>query len=669
MRAIFFAVCLWALSLPVFAIPVTDSNGRTVGCKASSGSTQTLNCSLTIPAGNTNGAIPVGVHTDAAVTGLTVDLGGVPGTEVASTAASQNVNTRMFCLPSGSTTGAVTITATWTSAATYGAIDVWLVSGASNQVTPCANGTTSTAGFNTAVSKQVTCTTADLAINFVTMSAGGVIGVPTSSSQKIGLRGNPNIAYGSSYVIGTNPTFGWPNTSNGWSALSGACVTGAATGTADTNIHAVCMGDSIMEGWNSARPPGYLSPNDGGPAGSTDNDINTQVQAYSNNTPITCSNYGISGAQIAAIAGELNTAIDNGEHPTWVVMDGGINNIAAGLASGAAFSTTQANFDATMVIVTALGATLINEEVWPSGLDVSTVSGTRTSTKAWNADLATWVAANIAGGKQNKLLLMYVRMGTGDNLNTAYAAIGDTTHPNSVGVVTHAKAIVKSITSCVICFSSSVESGYKTASASYTFYIEPGETNRACYIGVSMLSVGGATVSSITTTGGTLTQLGAVSSGAGAIRAELWELPAPVAINQTITITLSAALDSAASGICLSGVNQGTAHEGTATATATNIGAADATVNVVSVANNDWFIGVVATDDTAITPSLTSRSNTTGTLGSGSSESAGPKTPAGTQAVGWTNVAALATWATVATGVIGASGTCRGATLLGFPGC
>lgn len=224
-------------------------------------------------------------------------------------------------------------------------------------------------------------------------------------------------------------------------------------------------------------------------------------------------------------------------------------------------------------------------------------------------------------------------------------------------------------TTSIISFESVYNSGYQATASSYNITsVDCTGSNTALYVGVSMLSVGGSSVTSITHNGDNLTLLGAVASVSGAIRSELWRRISPDTGAQTVAITLSTGLISASGALCLSGVNQTVPEEGTATATATNVGAADATVNVVSVADNDWFVGVVATDDTAITPSLTSRWNVTGAGGSGSGETTGPKSPAGTQAVGWTGVAGLATWSVVGTAVrdtAASTGGVHGLTTLG----
>lgn len=175
-----------------------------------------------------------------------------------------------------------------------------------------------------------------------------------------------------------------------------------------------------------------------------------------------------------------------------------------------------------------------------------------------------------------------------------------------------------------------------------------------------MLSVAGSSVSSITYNSVAMTLLRAKASVSGAVRAELWGLVAPTLGTNSIAVTLSASLDSAGSAVSFDSVNQTVPTEAVNDASATNVGAADATVNITTVANNDMVVDVVATDDTAITVGVgqISRANTTGTLGSGAMATNGPINPAAVVAMNWTNVGALATWSIVGVGLrsIAASG-------------
>lgn len=197
-------------------------------------------------------------------------------------------------------------------------------------------------------------------------------------------------------------------------------------------------------------------------------------------------------------------------------------------------------------------------------------------------------------------------------------------------------------------FDAASNSGYKTASSSYTWSHTCTGRNTYLLVGVSMLSVAGSSVSSITYNSVAMTFLGARASVSGAVRIELWGLVNPSSGSNTVAVTLSASLDSAAGAVSYIGVHQTLSTEGFASDSATNVGAADATVNVTTIATNDWVIGAVATDDTAITADNgTSRWNVTGTLGSGAgSDSDIPWDPPDVVTTSWVDVGALATWST-----------------------
>lgn len=205
-------------------------------------------------------------------------------------------------------------------------------------------------------------------------------------------------------------------------------------------------------------------------------------------------------------------------------------------------------------------------------------------------------------------------------------------------------------------FDAASNSGYKTASGSYNWSHTCTGTERCLVVGVAMLSVAGSSVSGITYNGVALTRIGFVASVSGAIRSELWRLIAPATGAHSIAVTLSASLDSAACASSFTGVNQTTPTEAANTASATNVGAADATVDVTTLTDNDLVIDMVATSDTAITvgSGQTQRGNVTGTLGSGAM-STEAKASHGAVTMSWTAVGALATWSTVSCGLIAAT--------------
>ena len=204
-----------------------------------------------------------------------------------------------------------------------------------------------------------------------------------------------------------------------------------------------------------------------------------------------------------------------------------------------------------------------------------------------------------------------------------------------------------------IAFDAASNSGYQTAQATYTWNHTCTGSNRWLCVGISMLSVAGSSVTSITYDGVVMGRVRARTSVTGAVRSELWGLVNPNSGTHVISVTLSVALDSIGGAVSLVNVNQTQPTEADNDNSATNVGAADATVDVTTLTDNDWVIDVVATTDTAITVGAgqTSRNNVTGTLGSGAMSTEGPKTPVGAVTMNWTNVDALQTWTTVATGV------------------
>lgn len=192
-------------------------------------------------------------------------------------------------------------------------------------------------------------------------------------------------------------------------------------------------------------------------------------------------------------------------------------------------------------------------------------------------------------------------------------------------------------------------SGYQSAQSTYSWAHTCTGSNRYLAVGVSMLSLA-QTVTSITYKGRGLTFLGAKSSISGAARVELWGLVAPATGGDTIVVTLSGAIASAANASSYTDVHQYLSTEGFNSAQATNVGAADATVDVTTVADNNWVVDIMATDDILVSvgSNQTQTGNITGLGGSGTMSYEGPKTPAGAVTMSWTGVGALATWAIAA---------------------
>lgn len=198
-----------------------------------------------------------------------------------------------------------------------------------------------------------------------------------------------------------------------------------------------------------------------------------------------------------------------------------------------------------------------------------------------------------------------------------------------------------------ITFDAASNSGYQSASAGYSWSHTCSGDDRYLVVGISLLSVA-QTVTAMTYNGVTMALLFAQSSATGAARIEIWGLAAPAIGTNTISATLSGSIASAGNASSYNGVHQTSPTEGAAGADATNTGAADATVNVTTTADKDFVVDIVATDDVAITVGAgqTQTGNVTGAGGSGAMSYEGPKTPAGSVTMSWTNVGALATWVT-----------------------
>lgn len=196
----------------------------------------------------------------------------------------------------------------------------------------------------------------------------------------------------------------------------------------------------------------------------------------------------------------------------------------------------------------------------------------------------------------------------------------------------------------------SANSGYQAAASTYTFTRTCSGNNRYLTVDVALLSAGQTVTSIVDDFGGgavSMVFLGAQSTVTSFGRIESWGLVAPASGTKTIQVNLSGSIASTAVAESYTGVHQTSPTEGFAGNQATNVGAADATVSVTSVADKCWIHAAIATDDTAITANQTSRNNVTGAGGSGANEDTGPITPAGATTMSYTAVGALATWAIV----------------------
>lgn len=199
-------------------------------------------------------------------------------------------------------------------------------------------------------------------------------------------------------------------------------------------------------------------------------------------------------------------------------------------------------------------------------------------------------------------------------------------------------------TAAGITFDAASNGGYTAAANTDTW----SHTNAGNYLVVGVAMLGVANVTGITYNGVALTLLGSKTSAGSLLRVELWGLAAPFVGAANIVVSLDGSIAFAGVASSWGGVHQTSPTEGFNSATATNVGAADATVDVTTVADNCVVVDVMASSDGSVTVGAgqTERNNVTGAAGSGTMSSEGPKTPAGSVTMSWTDVGALATWVT-----------------------
>lgn len=192
-------------------------------------------------------------------------------------------------------------------------------------------------------------------------------------------------------------------------------------------------------------------------------------------------------------------------------------------------------------------------------------------------------------------------------------------------------------------FDAKSDSGYNAATAAPSWtHVNAGNFLR---VRVSLLSVPGTTVTGVTYGGVAMDFIGAQSTVTGAGRVESWGMVAPPLGSNTVAVTLSAVCVSTSGAVSYYGVNQDIPTQSYNSAQATNVGAADATVNITPITNGCWVCADVATDDGSITGNQTERNNVSGAGGSGADEDTGPVSPAASTTVSFTGVGAGATWA------------------------
>lgn len=213
---------------------------------------------------------------------------------------------------------------------------------------------------------------------------------------------------------------------------------------------------------------------------------------------------------------------------------------------------------------------------------------------------------------------------------------------------TYRRWFLPSITAGIV-FDAASNSGYQAASGNYVFNRTVGTgNNRFLAVEVSILGAPGTTVTSVTDDDGggnvAMTFIGRGSSATGAGIVEFWGLVNPISGTKSIRVQLSGAVASAGVARSYENVNQASPYANFNSAQATNVGAADATVTITTVATGSWVLAAIATDDTTVTANQTSRNNVSGAGGSGADEDTGGLVAPGTTAMSYTNVGALATW-------------------------
>lgn len=194
-----------------------------------------------------------------------------------------------------------------------------------------------------------------------------------------------------------------------------------------------------------------------------------------------------------------------------------------------------------------------------------------------------------------------------------------------------------------IAFDAASNSGYKAAESSYSWNHTCTGNDRYLTVGISMLSLA-QTVSGITYNGVAMTLLGVQSSITGAARVELWGLVAPATGSNSIAVTLTDSIASAGNASSYVNVHQSDSTESFKSAQATNVGPADAEVDITPIADGCMLLNIVCTDDTVILSGETETGNVSGAGGSGGMAYY-YQTTAGPYSLRWQAVDALMTWA------------------------
>lgn len=178
-----------------------------------------------------------------------------------------------------------------------------------------------------------------------------------------------------------------------------------------------------------------------------------------------------------------------------------------------------------------------------------------------------------------------------------------------------------------IAFDAASNSGVQGV-ASYSFSHTCTGSNLWLMVGITTSNT---TVSGVTYNSVSMTQINTVSFAFGQGNTYIFGLKNPSTGSNSVAVTLAGANTSVAGAMSFTGVDQTTTTEGSATASGSG---SPGTVNVTTVADNDWVVDAVGSNDTTITVGAdqTQRVNVSASLGMSHE---GPKTPAGSVTMSW----------------------------------
>lgn len=200
-----------------------------------------------------------------------------------------------------------------------------------------------------------------------------------------------------------------------------------------------------------------------------------------------------------------------------------------------------------------------------------------------------------------------------------------------------------------VTFHSASNSGYQTG-ADHTWTHSPTEEN-ILVVAVAMLDVGETVDECLYDDIDPLTFLGAQSSAAG--RIEFWGMIHAIAGPVNVSVSLTSAVPWVAAAVSVLGGNESFPFDdGFVSAQATNVGAADATVNLTTTVDGSLVVGAVSTTDGSVTVGAgqTERANISDIGGSGVT-STEPAATAGSITTSFTGIGAAQTWAVGAVSV------------------